>query len=381
MPAMSTASLASSELPPSSLPVGLDRILRETSRSVYLTLRMAPRSMRRPLMLGYLFCRAADTIADTSVLPPPRRVEILERYRGLFLSGEAGVESVQKIPELASEASGLGFSSGEKALLKNLDGCFEVYAQLEAGDQGLLARLLETLTEGMETDLKTFPSERDARAEGILGVLDDDAALDRYCYHVAGCVGEFWTELQAAHLASSFTVRLDHTRMLELGVSFGKGLQMTNVLRDMPDDLRNGRCYLPRQRLETAGVEASELRAAVTRRSASLDGLIERFSPVLDDLLDLTLAHYRDGWEYTLSLPRRAMRARLACAWTLLIGLDTLALLRHGVGALLSGERLKIARSRVYRLLASSTLRVLSNRAMDSLYRSLERGALRRPSQ
>ncbi len=117
-------------------------------------------------MLGYLFCRAADTIADTSVLPPPRRVEILERYRGLFLSGEAGDDRIQMTPELASEASGLiqmiselaseasglGFSSGEKALLKNLDGCFEVYAQLEAGDQGLLARLLETLTEGMDRD-------------------------------------------------------------------------------------------------------------------------------------------------------------------------------------------------------------------------------------
>ena len=81
--------------------------------------------------------------------------------------------------------------------------------------------------------------------------LKDSVELDRYTYLVAGCVGEFWTEMMAAHTRPLAT--WDMARMSELGVRFGKALQLTNVLRDVSKDLRLGRCYLPQTELEAAG--------------------------------------------------------------------------------------------------------------------------------
>jgi len=77
-------------------------------------------------------------------------------------------------------------------------------------------------------------------------------ALDRYIYLVAGCVGEFWTRITVAHTPA--LRGWDVAEMSACGVRFGKALQLTNVLRDCPRDLRIGRCYFPRDLLAQAGL-------------------------------------------------------------------------------------------------------------------------------
>ncbi len=344
------------------------------SRSFFLTLRLAPRRLRRQLGVAYLFCRAADTIADTALLPPERRLDLLARYRAQFEcpepeSGAAEVfarelTSAQSIPE-------------ERTLLESLGRCFAAYIVLSEGDRALIRRLVTTLTGGMEIDLRTFPPSIPTRSGPMDSIpepvaLPDDAALDRYCYHVAGCVGEFWTDLTAAHVPS--LARWDLVAMREKGVRFGKGLQMTNVLRDLPRDLRQGRCYLPATRLAAAQMEISELKGG-PRPDRPLP---VRLIPILHDLLDATLAHYRAGWEYTLAIPRREPRLRLACALPLLIGLETLALLRQRPAELLAGANLKIPRRRVWVILGAAAAGVFSRNALDSLYKRAEAEALRK---
>ena len=84
-PSMALSAALQEPLPATRLPDELDQILRATSRSIYLTLQVLPRPIRRQLMLGYLFCRAADTIADTRALPQSRRIEMLALYRQQFV--------------------------------------------------------------------------------------------------------------------------------------------------------------------------------------------------------------------------------------------------------------------------------------------------------
>jgi len=194
-----------------------------------------------------------------------------------------------------------------------------------------------------------FPGED----EGRLVALEKREELDRYTYHVAGCVGEFWTEIHVAHRPRLAAWNVE--AMKQKGVRFGKGLQMTNVLRDLAGDLRHGRCYLPRTDLARLGLEPADL----------LDpGAILKLGPLIVELLALTLEHYDAGWEYTLAIPRAEWRMRLACAWPLLIGLRTLKLVAGSPNLLDPREGIKIPRSMVYAILARSLLVVRSNRLL-----------------
>ena len=353
----------------------LDRLLVAVSRSIFLTLKVAPRRVRRQLGTAYLFCRAADTIADTRLLPAAERLEHLSAFRAQFQRDEPKSEDLERIARRIGGPSPL---PEERQLLERLGECFALHVAFAAPDRALICRLVTTLTRGMEMDLERFPAEgygeepagsSAASGGGLNGevvALRDDEELDRYCYHVAGCVGEFWTDLQLLHLPS-----LRHWNpeaMREKGVRFGKGLQMTNVLRDVDRDLTLGRCYLPLERLEALGRSAQEVRNAEERRF---------LRPLIDDLLHVTLEHYRAGWEYTLAIPRRLVSLRLACTWPLLIGLRTLALLAAAADPCAPGIVRKISRTEVRTLIRASVVRVISNRAMDRLYRGLEEAVVR----
>ena len=98
----------------------------------------------------------------------------------------------------------------------------------------------------MQTDLTTFPPTE----SGAITALPTERDLHDYTYLIAGCVGEFWTQTLIAH-----TPVLSHwhsENMSALGVQFGIALQLTNILRDAPQDLRQGRCYLPQSQLTRA---------------------------------------------------------------------------------------------------------------------------------
>lgn len=334
----------------------LDAILRGVSRSFFLTLQVAPAATRRQLGLAYLFCRAADTIADTRLLSPARRLESLRSFRAQF---ESGTCSADELARISSQVGAPQKILAEQELLRQLPECFAVHARLAASDRQLIDKLVTTLTRGMEMDLEYFPPEE----SGETRALASDSELDLYTYYVAGCVGEFWTDLQAAHLPA--LARWDLPRMRQLGIRFGKGLQMTNILRDIDQDLALGRSYVPRPRLEAAGIDLVELRAGEQRR---------RLKPILNDLLALTVEHYRAGWEYTLEIPRRALRLRLACAWPLLIGLRTLAILAAADNPHAPGTIHKVPRHEVRSILRRSFLRIASNRRLDALFRELATG-------
>lgn len=161
----------------------LRQILKRVSRSFYLSLIVLPRAARDQVSLAYLFCRAADTIADTQMLPCAERLQSLETFRQQFQDGSDRRELLQLrnhfVPHQGSE--------GERQLMHHLPECFQLYAELPETDQHLIRELATTLTQGMEMDLTQFPTE-DGEAPRA---LPDADALDRYTYYVAGVVGAF----------------------------------------------------------------------------------------------------------------------------------------------------------------------------------------------
>ena len=331
----------------------LSDLLKRVSRSFYLSLAILPRSLRVPVGLAYLFARAADTIADTRLISREARLHHLEALRA-----ELRGEPPSRLLEIIRACTGPNSHAGERELLRRLPDCFASYRALDKADRERVQTLLLTITEGMRLDLTTFPGE----AEGRLAALETRQDLDRYTYLVAGCVGEFWTKIHVAHRRR--LAAWDVQEMTQKGVSFGKGLQMTNVLRDLARDLRIGRCYLPRQELARLELDPTDLRDPAA---------VHRVRPLIMELLALTLEHYEAGWAYTLAIPRPEWRMRFACAWPLLIGLRTLGLLAESPNLLDPRQEIKIPRSAVYAILGRSLVLVCSNGLLAAEARRLRR--------
>ena len=96
-----------------------------------------------------------------------------------------------------------------------------------------------------------------------------------------------------------------------------------------------------------------------------------RARPLVDALIRDALASLEAGRAYTLAVPRREARLRLACVWPLLIGLGTLARLRRAENLLDPSVTVKVPRAEVRRILARSLALVWSDRGLEALTRRL----------
>ena len=328
-----------------SLSPELGILLKQTSRTFHKTLGILPSSVRFQISLAYLLARTTDTIADTEIISLEDRLQALRKFRGQILGTEA---SPLEFGELARYQS----SPAERALLENSEATLSALRELISTDLRLVRKVLETITSGQELDLNRFHGA----SENNIVALQDDAELDDYTYRVAGCVGEFWTEICRTHLFPDS--RLDDTKFLADAVRFGKGLQLVNILRDLPADLRKGRCYLPQEKLLEAGLQPPDLLQPANEK---------RFRPLYNRYLDLAESHLAAGWDYTNAIPRGQMRIRLACAWPILIGLETIKRLRVE-NVLNPQHRVKITRPEVRRLMVRSVLCHFSPRAWERLF-------------
>ncbi|MFT0171031.1 phytoene/squalene synthase family protein [Paraburkholderia mimosarum] len=332
----------------------LGPLLKGVSRSFYLTMRVLPTGMRDPVGEAYLLARAADTIADTALIPPERRLALLLALRERVNGAD---KDDNLLARLAGEVAGQQTQSDEKLLLESLGGALQVLEQLDEPDRKAVREIVTTLTEGMEFDLRTFPDER----SGQVAALNTWDELDRYTYLVAGCVGEFWTKMTYMHLPGALAPSLEET-MCARGVRFGKALQMVNVLRDCGKDLRIGRCYLPATMLAQAGLSAQDLLQP---------GASARAHPIMLELVRIALDHFRAAIDYTLALPRLSVRLRLACLWPILIGLETLERLVENDDWLDPAKTSKITRHDVYRILACSLFLAPSNAQLGKWFKRL----------
>ncbi len=324
----------------------IDGLLKATSRSFHLTLARLPSSVRDQVGLLYLLARLADTIADSKTEDAQALIEALDGYQELLL--EQGTVDLSGIAAMQEDAD-------EKRLLDELDSVIAAYRSMATKDAELMQRCLDIIISGQRLDLVRF---------GALGseltTLDNDAELDDYAYRVAGSVGEFWTAVTLLHELEG---AIEDTSTFDaLGIRFGKALQMTNILRDIPADIALGRCYMPSQRLAEVGLSHEDLRNPES---------ISAFRPLYDSYLDLACEHYEAAIRYIRMIPRKHRDLRLAILLPVAIGLDTLALLRSG-NVLDSAERIKVDRSRTKRI---AVLCAIGTRFKPLEDRLLDKGA------
>ncbi len=309
----------------------LNGLLKQTSRSFYLTLRVLPAAVRSQIGLAYLLARTTDTIADTEIVPLAQRLEALQKLRERILDQSS---APLRFSALAEQQG----APAEKRLLDRVEDALAAVKEFSEADQKAIRDVLATITGGQELDLRRFGSlaltGTSATGQQIIA-LKTAAELDDYTYRVAGCVGEFWTKICRAHLFPN--ARLDEKQFITDGIRFGKGLQLVNILRDLPADLKNGRCYLPLDRLDEAKLLPEVLLSPANQA---------KFLPLFREYLDKAESHLAAGWRYTNTLPFGQFRVRLACAWPVLIGVRTISRLRTADVIELS-QRVKVSRGEV----------------------------------
>ncbi|HEX8750585.1 MAG TPA: phytoene/squalene synthase family protein [Nitrospira sp.] len=313
-------------------------LLKRVSRLFYTTLVVVPADVRDQVSLAYLFARAADTIADTELIDRPRRLDYLTQLKAQFVSDQISWAQVRDIQQAVGP---LQHDSAERQLLERLEDCFTLLQRFSPDDRRRVQRLMTTLTQGMEMDLTIFPG----KAVDDLSVLKTMEDLDRYIYYVAGCVGEFWTDLMCAYRRGlrSWDVR----KMAQVGVRFGKGLQLTNVVKDIAHDLQRGRCYVPEPLLAEVGLKPRDL---LDQQNLS------RFRPVLSRIVLIAVEHLDQGWLYTMAIPRYEARLRLSCMWPILSAGESLKLVLCSPDLLDPTMKVKIPRCKVYQIIALTTL-------------------------
>ena len=323
-------------------------VLRSVSRSFYLSIRILPGRLRDPVALAYLLARATDTIADTVDVPAKIRGERL-RDLAAAIQGESSLDVIAK---LRASFAPLQKNEAERALIESLPACLEWLNKIDNSDRADVRSVLKKINHGQTLDVERFADASQIRA------LPTAADLDEYTYLVAGCVGEFWTRICGRHL-KPFADRSE-TEMTELGVRYGKGLQLINILRDAGTDLRAGRCYFPNAEIVALGLEPE----GILREQ-------EKFLSILRRWLEKAQSGIDAGIEYSCAIQN--WRVRFATALPALIGASTLALLREaGPGAL--EKKVKIERREVRAIISSLIMSFANRQSIAQLFRRCSGG-------
>ena len=327
----------------------IDSLLKGTSRSFYLTLKALPKKVRSQIGLGYLLARISDTIADSLRGSTSQRLDILEQYNDRIQRRSDKMPSLDNLAQLQQNPE-------EARLLENADLPLAYLEEFSKTDQEYIRRVLNIIISGQTLDLQRFSN---ANANTIVSLIEEDE-LDDYTYRVAGCVGEFWTQISLRHLFDVDAAK--EAQLFDNAVQFGKGLQMINILRDLPEDLRAGRCYIPTTVLAQNNLTAKDL---------LLPESISRFQPIYSSYLNKTVEYFNAASAYIDMLPFNQFRMRGACTLPVILGLKTISLLKQN-NVLDGDKRIKVNRSEVKLMMRKTALALASRRQTQkliSLYR------------
>ena len=304
----------------------LDQLLKNTARSLYLSANLLPAPIRDTFCIAYLLCRYADTIADTSLLPPDKRLYWISLFPTCVEK-----EDPHLLDTLTHHICTSQKDAREAQLLQNLPLCLEAYSKLPAQQKKIILHVVNSVCEGMEIDLQTFPDEK----SGKLAAFTTPEELENYCHLMGGEPGLFWSQL----LLDMHGSILHPNVLLPLGKNIGDALQVVNILRDLPRDLRIGRCYIPSDDLVEEGIIPTDLLKPQ---------FAVQFDPVKRKWIAWARKKLLSACTFFEGLPLKEPRNRAAVAWPVLWAADTLNLLEKEKNLLDPAVRVKIKRWRVY---------------------------------
>jgi farnesyl-diphosphate farnesyltransferase len=306
-----------------------DRILQGVSRTFALTIPQLPAPLSTTVGNAYLLCRIADTIEDDKHLPLAVKRAFADRFIGVVAGAEPAASFAAELHVLLSPTA----TDDERELIANTPAAIRITHSFALRQRAALERCIRIMADGMA---------RYQEADVHCG-LKDLPDMNDYCYYVAGVVGEMLTELFCAH---SPQIDAKRAELAALAVSFGQGLQMTNILKDIWDDRQRGMCWLPRAVFARHGADLADAEHGLRGPG---------FESALGELIGVARSHLANALRYTLLIPAHETGIRRFCLWAL--GMAVLTLRRiNAQRAFTSGQDVKISRRSVRATILVSNL-------------------------
>ncbi|MBU0499784.1 MAG: phytoene/squalene synthase family protein [Gammaproteobacteria bacterium] len=321
--------------------------LPKVSRTFALTIPLLPAPLDLAVTNAYLLCRIADTIEDDPGLDCEKKRSLHE----LLIAVLEGRIDGKTFSRAAHSALSLAVPSDERGLVAAAHQVTALTGTFTAVQAEAIRICVTKMCQGMAEFQKSDKS---------FG-LRNLGELDRYCYYVAGVVGEMLTRMFCDY---SPEIALRRCELEPLAVSFGQGLQMTNILKDIWEDRAGGSCWLPQDLFRKVGYDLVALDPVENR---------DLFNSGLRKLIAIGHGHLRNALNYSLLIPGQETGIRRFCLWA--IGLAVLTLRRiHSNPHYASGRDVKVPRSSLYATIAVTNLFTHQDRTLRLLFRLCARG-------
>jgi farnesyl-diphosphate farnesyltransferase len=316
-------------------------LLEGVSRTFAMTIPQLPEKLCGIVAGAYLLCRIVDTIEDEVSLSPEQKKYFCSEFIHIVKTGTNSEPFAVELAPLLSEQT----IPAEHTLIQVLSRVIKITHKFDPDQIEALASCIEIMAEGMSI----------FQTQDLHGGLATLADMDRYCYYVAGCVGEMLTKL-FCHYSPEIAKHKDE--LLSLSVSFGQGLQMTNILKDIGDDAERGVCWLPQDIFTETGFDLKNLTPETTD---------ENFRKGLEHLIGIAHNHLYNALKYTQLLPSHETGIRNFCLWALGMAILTLKKIKHNLD-FTNSDQVKITRNNVKATILATRLTGRSNTMLTFLF-------------
>lgn len=325
----------------------LTAMLQGVSRTFALTIPQLPDSLYPVVADAYLLCRIADTIEDDPALDGAATQAFGDQFIAVVEGRAPAAEFARALTPRLSAVS----LAAERRLVAETERVIRIKQRFNKPQQ----RLLDDCVRTMSAEMSRYQQRASLRG------LDDMPDMDGYCYVVAGVVGECLAGLFAAEIPE---LRASRQRLRPLAVSFGQGLQMTNILKDVWTDAERGVCWLPRAVFRDHGASVDRLLSGAPSPAAAA---------AFATLIAIAQCHLERGLRYTLAIPAAQHGMRNFCLWALIMAVLTLRKLHARQGGR-QREPVRISRWSVRATMVFSRLFAGHDALLRWAFRRLGRG-------
>ena len=293
--------------------------MSSVSRTFALTIPLLPSSIEKVIGNTYLLCRIVDTIEDAADLSAQSK----QSLSALFLDAVLEKSPVETFVTPCLEALKNYSNQDELDLISNTPTVLRILHTCSSSDQEAVSRCVSIMSEGM-----SFFHGKQNQAG-----LQDLAEFEQYCYVVAGVVGELLTTIFSNH-SPTFKKKLSGHE--NLAIAFGQALQMTNILKDSPEDKARGVSWKP--------VDVSQA-----------------------DLLKIAYQKLQDSLEYILLIPKEELGMRRFCFLAFGLAVMTLSKIAKRT-EFNSKDEVKLSKSTVMKFYGFTKLAVKSDFLMKAFF-------------